>query len=236
MFALTSACVRRFVSSLGEGEMFTTRQCIALAESRAALDNSLSRLARAGITVRVAYGVYMKAYSREGGHMPTTEDIAKVKNESLKRQVVPSPINNKFASEVPQAYGESLDQVGEQDSTELMPKPLQLDTTSSTSQFRCFNGQTVKLRRVSSRKLQLSFNPVGEKIRLLWEAKVRLVEKQVQSFITKLFRQERGTVLQLIELAPAWLSDELVPRLPKKWPFADSKKRPQRRMVLPSPP
>ncbi|MBY0547278.1 MAG: hypothetical protein K2W95_08280, partial [Candidatus Obscuribacterales bacterium] len=54
-----TAAIRRFLTTIVEGAIFSTRDLLSLG-SRAAIDSALSRMVASGIIVRLASGLFLK--------------------------------------------------------------------------------------------------------------------------------------------------------------------------------
>ncbi|MFY0104189.1 hypothetical protein ABTP95_20360, partial [Acinetobacter baumannii] len=78
----TMARIRRLISSIQLGELFTTRNCLSFG-SRGSVDQSLYSLVKSGTIVRVVRGVFM----RPGSDMPTALQLAKIKAESFGKRI-----------------------------------------------------------------------------------------------------------------------------------------------------
>jgi Transcriptional regulator, AbiEi antitoxin len=188
---MAMAMVKRYVTFLRDGKIFTTRDCLAFGK-RAAVDQALYRLVKVGRIRRLARGVFVK----ELGYMKDFSifEIAKVKAESFGRRIVQQPC---FV--VPKhdpKYGKR-------------PQTAVFFIDGRSSQFH-IEGRMIQFRHIAARKLKLAETPVGEAARAVWSLGEKLGDGFAIMHATSNFnREDRIWFKRNIRWMPAWLSDQI---------------------------
>lgn len=202
----TSAQIRRFVSRLAFWQLFTTRDVLNCG-SRAAVDQTLSRMVRAGYIQRVARGVFARAD-------PATEmtfsalAVAKIKVESFGRRMIT------HAADVVENLG--LANAGNKEPT--------FSINGRSSSFR-FGDTVIHLRECSPRKMHLADRNAGLFIRALWHlGKAACTLGTIAVAGRHLNRSDRREILCRAAFMPAWLklsltrrSNVVMPPSPEQW-------------------
>jgi len=183
--------IRRFISYLEEGEIFTTRD-VLLFGLRNAVDRALSRLVASGRIIRLARGVFVRKtlVSRTYSDL----EIATAKAHAFGRQILKSPLL--VSDPLGQGFLEP-----ECDNTFFID--------GHSSKFK-IGDKTITFKHSAPRKRMLSKTKAGETARALW----KLGNKNVNGDLLKkaaLWRQHSGNdklaFCQNIRWMPAWLSD-----------------------------
>lgn len=187
---MVTAAVQTHIENLPRGEPFTTASLLVHG-TRAAVDQALSRLARAGVIQRVARGVYVRPeVSRYVGTVP------------------PEPL--KIAQAV--AHGETVQVHGAEAArrlgltTQVPTRPVFL--TSGASRRFHLGELEVALQHVSPRKLALAGRPAGLALTALWYLGKEHVTTEVLRTVEERLPPEEFSALRAATYAmPAWMVD-----------------------------
>ena len=190
--ASTSELVRNRVEATPNGEPFSSTELLTLG-TRAAIDHSLSRLAKAGVIVRITRGVYVRPITNEyvGQVTPDHFKIAQAVARGTGAQI---SING---AEAARRFGLS---------TQMSTQSL-FSTTGRSRQI--FIGKSkIRLQHTSSRKLALAGRPAGMALSALYylgreEVTTAVIEKIKAKLAPAEFEQLRRST----ELMPSWMSD-----------------------------
>lgn len=188
----TAELIRERFESSTPGEPFTSSEFLELG-TRAAVDQSLSRLVKAGVIARVTRGVYV---------LPIMSEYV--------GQVLPEPF--KIAQAVARNNGAQISMNGAEAarrfelSTQMSTQSLYL-TTGRTRQISIGKSK-IRLQHTSLRKLALAGRPAGVALSALYylgreEVTPVVIEKVRQ----KLEPAEFQTLRSSTELMPSWMSD-----------------------------
>ena len=188
----TAELIRERFESSTPGEPFTSSEFLELG-TRAAVDQSLSRLVKAGVIARVTRGVYV---------LPIMSEYV--------GQVLPEPF--KIAQAVARNNGAQISMNGAEAarrfelSTQMSTQSLYL-TTGRTRQISIGKSK-IRLQHTSPRKLALAGRPAGVALSALYylgreEVTPVVIEKVRQ----KLEPAEFQTLRSSTELMPSWMSD-----------------------------
>jgi len=193
--------IRRFIFSLPEGEMFTTRDCLGFG-FRSAVDRALSRLVRNGTLRRLARGVF--ARDPDGLRHYSDYEIAKIKAESFGRKLAKHPLL--IASEL------GLEDVERVEST--------FSTDGHTTKFHA-GKRTIRLMHSSSRKMKLSNSKTGQAARALWYlGKYAVNPEMIMQAVLKFDREDRLELKRNVRWMPAWLADSF--KFSRRWDLAQA--------------
>ncbi len=177
--------IRKLVSSLKPGEIFTTRECMVYG-GRSAVDNSLYKLVKSGVIERLARGVFVSVAKRKASY--TSEEIAAVKARSFGRKTFD--------------HGSSLASMRQLPVDEL--KNYFALTRSSTSFFTT-NGR-IRMRIASGRKEHLAHTTPGDIIRALWHLGNGVCTLNlVKQVVTLWNKNEVSAILREASWMPYWL-------------------------------
>ncbi|MBI4534136.1 MAG: type IV toxin-antitoxin system AbiEi family antitoxin domain-containing protein [Candidatus Melainabacteria bacterium] len=194
----TSSFIKRHICRLPLDKIFSTRELLIYG-SRSAVDQTMSKLVRKGIIIRLARGLFVK----EGTNIEkiTVYDVAKAKAESFAKQIV--------------AWGGHL-------AHKLGLVSQECDkhiycVSGSSSSFK-FGDVIVRLRKACARKMHLSTDLAGQFLQALWYlGKQRLDELRGSPWLPILLRRTDREYIRLsFHLVPAWLACPFLHwRLPK---------------------
>jgi hypothetical protein len=183
--------IKNKVEGLPIGEPFSNTQFLSIG-TRAAVDQSLSRLVKIGTITRVSRGVYVKPKLNRyvGAVVPAPMEVVKAK----------LPQN-----EILQIHGaEAARQM--QLSTQVPTQPV-FYTQGSNREFRV-GGLRVKLRHVSPRKLVLGTRPAGVAFSALWYVGKQNVTPSVIAKVKQKLPPEEFRFLSESKWAmPAWMAN-----------------------------
>lgn len=188
----TTNAIRAQIERLPRGEPFTPAVLLAHG-TRAAVDQALSRMVRAGALARVARGVYV---------VPTVSRYV--------GRVSPSPW--KVAEATAHARGELIQIAGAEAalglelSTQVPMTPAYL--TSGRSRRVRMGGLEVRLRHTSPRKLALAGRPAGIALAAMWYlGKRELTPSTVERIRRKLSKREFAALRAARSVMPGWMND-----------------------------
>ena len=83
MFGTTSR-IRKFIFSLAENQVFTTRELIGIG-SRSSIDKAIYRLVEKELIIRLARGVFM--LKSDCAKLPNNEELARIKAAAFKKRI-----------------------------------------------------------------------------------------------------------------------------------------------------
>lgn len=189
--------VRKYIEALAQGEPFTSRACLALG-SRAAIDQALARLVRAGTIARVTRGVFVKP-----------------KSNRFVGNIMPEPI--RIAEAIAKTAGATIQLHGAEAARRLelttqVPMQPVFYTSGASKTFRIGKLQ-VRLQHASPRKLVLAGRPAGLALIALWDLGKRAVTPAViESIRKKLPPAEFEALKAAAGAMPAWMAQALLER------------------------
>lgn len=204
----TDASIGRFVCSVMQGTVFTTRELLVFG-SRTAVDKSLSRRCARAEIVRLSSGVYLKPKIGDRDWRPNAQEIVEAKLAAFRKIAIPTAAAEALAIRIALFHkADNNNSHGE----------VRFDTNGATSSFRLYNGQTVRVQRISMRKFDLAQSDVGRMTRVLWEvADPMNLQENIRLLSQSLGREERKDVKLLLPLMPGWLSNALGAPWTHKW-------------------
>lgn len=188
----TAKEIRRRIESMPRGEPFAPSTFLEHG-TRASIDQTLSRLVKAGEISRVARGVYVRPeISRYVG------------------KVMPEPL--KVAESIAKATGAVVQVHGAEAARQLeltTQVPMRnLFLTTGPSRHLLAGGQEIELRHVSPRKLALVGQPAGLALTAMWYlGRSEVTPKIVEKIRHKLGPEEFETLKSAAGTMPAWMSD-----------------------------
>ena len=186
----TSRAIRERIASHPSGEPFTPALFAGLG-SRAAIDQALMRLAKAGSVERIAHGLYVVPKTGRFGikSMPAPELVART---------------------VADAEGATIEIHGAEAARRLglstqMPAQAVFHTTGSSHQIRL--GQlSIRLQHVAPRKLVLAGRPAGQALSALWYlGRSHVTPDTFGQIAKKLSATEFQALRQAKASMPAWM-------------------------------
>lgn len=175
--------------ALPEGSLLSAKDFLHLA-TRAAIDQTLSRMTREGKLLRVGRGAYAApVISRFGARPPSTEAVLKA-IESTKGEVI-------VASGVAEANALGL-------TTQAPTREIFL-TTGRPRKFRLGN-RTVELRRGKRWQMALGARPSGKAIRALSWLGPERASSALEMLHTKLPPEEWAALRSARAVMPGWMA------------------------------
>lgn len=209
MHWVTSA-IRRFLVTLAEGAVFSTRDLLSLG-SRTAVDSALSRMVAAEHIVRLTSGLFMKVKRSDPDWRPSIQTIAEAKLLAFRRIGVAT--TNAQTDAITQSSKSNAQSKACGDGTisvsQTNLQTVVYETTGNRSKFRLFNGIVVQVKSIANRKLDLAQSVVGTKLKNIWQSVEQLCEDSARAFLRSLGREERADVKVLLPLLPQNISDLL---------------------------
>jgi hypothetical protein len=186
--------VRRFVSTLSEGQVFTTRDCLILGK-RANVDKALQKLVKTKAIVRLARGVFIRCIGTI--KLPSMHEMAKIKAK---------------------AFGKNLRIHGKDTAAMqgLMPDENEEHTfyvDGSTSSFQ-YRGCKINLKRCSRKRMTIEDTRAGLAIRALWAVGRRNVNYSLVEKISHFWHSnniEKQAIYHSKAWMPSWLGDFFPP-------------------------
>ena len=190
----TAALIRARIEAMPLGEPFTPMAFLACG-TRAAVDQTLSRLVRAGVIERVTRGVFVRP-----------------ERSSFVGKVMPEPL--KVAETVAKTTG-AVVQIHGAEAARRLGLTTQVPTqpvfvTSGASKRIRVGKMEIRLQHVCSRKLALAGRPAGLALAAMWY----LGKKEVTPAIVEQIRRRLGAsefevLKSAVSAMPAWMSDAL---------------------------
>lgn len=188
----TAELIRRRIEQIPAGEPFTPAGLLECG-TRASIDQSLSRMVKAGLIERVTRGVFVRPeVSRYAGKvMPEPVKVA----EALARST----------GAVVQVHGaEAARRLGLTTQVPMQP----VFTTSGPSRRIKFGQLEIRLQHASPRKLALAGRPAGLALAALWYlGKGEVSPGTLEQVRRKLPSGEFDALRSATHAMPAWMSD-----------------------------
>lgn len=191
----TAQAVRTAIAKTRPGEPFASRGLLG-ANSRAAVQRELSRLARAGVVERVAHGVFVKPEKSPYVSGSVPPELSKVV----------AAIAERTGTKVQMSGAEAAARLGL--STQLPMQPV--FQTTGVSRVLKVGSRTVKLKHASHRKLALAGRPSGNALAALWYLGKNEVSSETFAKIhRKIGEPEFKALTQAKGAMPAWMQKAL---------------------------
>jgi len=190
----TVATIRKRINEIGVGEPFISIQFNALG-TRAAVDQTLSRLVKQGEIARISRGVFVRP-----------------KRSRYVGEVMPEP--SKVAQAIARAHGETV-QVHGAEAARLLGLTTQMALqavfyTSGPSRELKLGNLPLILKHVARRKLALSGRPSGLALSALWYlGKEQVTKGTIKTIREKLTPQEFEEFKAEAPSMPAWMANTL---------------------------
>jgi hypothetical protein len=190
----TISRIRRHVSKLAEGGIFTTRHLLGYG-TRNAVDLATSKLAKKGRIARLARGVYFKPICGSDTR-PSLPEVVKAKMDAwgkifCAKAALPEP------SKLPR-QGRSVVDI-----------ELNYCVSGCTTSFICAR-QRVELKGTSPRKLDLGSTPMAKLARSIWQhGRANIDEDYMREIFRELFRPEKNEMASFFRQLPMWINDHL---------------------------
>lgn len=188
----TAELIRTQIETLPEGEPFTPTSFIEFG-SRASVDQTISRLVKAGIIVRVTRGVFVRP-----------------KESRFVGKVLPEP--QKVAGIIAKTKGAIVQVHGAEAARQLglstqMPVQSVYCTSGPSRRFR-LGKLEIRLKHVAPRKLTMAGRPAGLALAALWYlGKNEVSELVIEKIRQKLPPTEFAALTAAKSAMPAWMAD-----------------------------
>lgn len=186
--------IRKRIEETPAGEPFTPAAFIECG-TRASIDQTLSRLVKAGVIERIARGVFVRSeVSRFVG------------------KVSPSPM--KVAETIAKAMGAVVQVHGAEAAQRLelttqVPTQPVFSTTGPSKRIRV-GSMEIRLQHVSPRKLALAGRPAGLALAALWYlGKNEVTPSMIEKIRRKLSASEFEALKSVKGAMPGWMSDAI---------------------------
>lgn len=191
--------VRRYISSVPDGAIFSTKQCLIFTSgNRKTVDRSLARLVAQGVLDRLANGVFVVANRRKEYY--SNLEIAVIKASTTRKILV---TNSMLGHE------ETVHPIGSEGARFI--------TNNGNTKFHG-NGELISLDQTSARKFQLSGSGVGRLILNLWhKGHQKVTSLDICEATATLNRSELRELVELAHLMPIWLSTKTKEAIGPKW-------------------
>lgn len=187
----TMQAVRQYVEAQRGLKAFSIRTLLHLG-SRAAVDQCLSRLRKAGIIVRLSRGIY----SASPAATPPSLLPADVIHEVITQSIDSRAVNDQ---DVLSALG----------STQAEEAGRLIYWTKARSRRLEIGHHQVELRRLAPRKLALAGSPAGSVLVALWHlGKQELCQGRLEAALATLEPSDIKRLIKCREL-PGWMSDAI---------------------------
>jgi hypothetical protein len=180
--------IRESIAKIDIDILFSTRQFLSHGR-RAAVDQCLYRMVKAGEIIRLTPGIFVRAGSR----WPSVIAIAAAKAKAFGKQIV-------------QHAGDLAVQF------ELMAplEDLIFDASGSSSRFQ-FGNEIIHLKATANRKRLLHKTQFGQAIRAIWHRGKGDFDLACESALHHAMQSfERRNLPELSALMPAWINDHIV--------------------------
>ncbi|MCY4306881.1 MAG: DUF6088 family protein [Rhodobacteraceae bacterium] len=188
----TAKTIRHRVMLIPRGKPFTTRRFLKLG-SRAAVDKTLSRLAKEGVIQRIVHGMYVRPRKSRfiGNVMPSTERIvevlAKEHGETIQVNGAEAALRFRLSTQVP---------------------TVPVYHTSGPSRDIKIGKLTIRLKHVSNRKLCLAGKHPGLALAALWYLGKKNVNSDIIGALRAKLTAEEFATLKNANI-PTWMVDAL---------------------------
>jgi len=189
----TACFIRRHIFRLPSGRLFTTRELLGYG-TRVAVDQTISKLVRKGIIVRLARGVF----TRQDSDLTNISaiDVARVKAQSFGKQIAA------WGGQLARELGLPSD-----------AEPEQIFSVNGSSSSFKFGKITIHFRKTAARKLRFGDSRSGQALRALWHLGRRQVNRaQIRLATDRWLRTDRDEARLIVCWLPAWLSSYFMHR------------------------
>lgn len=190
-----SKAIAKKIRSFRRGKPFRSNDFLELG-SRAAIDQVLARLVKAGEIKRIKRGLFVKPERNAyvGEVLPGAEDVARflAKQTGAKLAINGAEAARRFGFTT-QVSSESVFQ------------------TDGPSREYHVGNHKVRLKRVAPRKLALAGRPAGDALSALWYlGKDEVTPQTFEQIEGRLPPEEFSTLIERQEIMPGWMRDSLI--------------------------
>lgn len=191
----TAELIRHRIEEMPAGEPFTPASLLECG-TRASVDQSLSRMVKAGLIERVTRGVFVRP--------EISSHVGKVMPEPLKV----AQILAKSTGAVIQVHG--AEAARRLELTTQMPMQSVFSTSGPSKRIRV-GKMEIRLQHVSPRKLALAGRPAGLALAALWYlGKSEVSPRTIEKVRSKLSSCEFEALRSATSAMPAWMSDVFI--------------------------
>jgi hypothetical protein len=192
----TATFIRRHIFQLPPGRIFATRHLLPYG-SRAAVDQALSRLVKAGVIIRLARGIFVR--QEPGAGLPSVPAVVAAKAEAFGKQIATG------GAELARQFGLAAG-----------TRPgLTFCVNGSSSSFVC-GEVVVRLERTCQRRMNLGEGPTGRALAALWHVGREAAGPAEVELLTRCWgRRERQEMRQQRRWLPDWISSCFACRKPR---------------------
>ncbi|HEY9787491.1 MAG TPA: DUF6088 family protein [Candidatus Obscuribacterales bacterium] len=192
----TSSKIKKHIAQLEKGQIFTTRDLLEYG-LRNTVDQTLSRLARSGLIIRLARGVFTRNDFQKT--LPTAFEVARAKASAFKKVIVQCGQNAWAALGLPETERRGADSSGSASATYAI--------SGNSSRF-WYGDLLIEFIGIAQRKLVLGDSKPGLALRVLWELKKDGCTQKMFDLVTsKLTPKEMKQLRKVAAVMPHWLSD-----------------------------
>jgi hypothetical protein len=188
-----AACIRAHIFRKPEGTIFTRREMLKYGTSDN-IDQTLARMRKKELIVRLACGTYMRP--KPGAEPPSHEEIAQARIASLGRKGVRSARSEAHAHRI----------------TQDCDSFLTYEVNASTSQFTILPidgrpGRIVLLKGRVARKMRLDKSSAGRAIKALWYLGWNCTPLALSNATSNFTRSDRAEFKDSHQWMPDWMSN-----------------------------
>ncbi len=197
--ANTISELRKYISSLPAGDLFSTSQCLACnSGSRKSVDRALARMVSEGTLERLTRGIFVVSDRRRPQY--SNLEIAKAKAKSFKKTIL-----------------ETFDDKDNQGLCNAATTKTEFLINSGYTRF-LFNGEFISLNQKCAKKVLLSSSKIGQMILALWQnGRHDASVDEIAKAVARLNQTELREFVKLSELMPNWLATMTKEALGPKW-------------------
>ncbi|NLN93251.1 MAG: hypothetical protein GX130_08110 [Candidatus Hydrogenedens sp.] len=191
----TTAKIMKHINSRPIGEPFSSLECMEMG-SRAAVDQALSRMTKAGHLSRVARGVYVRP--------KISAHVGEVPPEAFK---VAETIAKQMGNRIQVSGAEAARRMGL--STQVPTRSVFY--TNGPSRKVTLGKMTIILKKVSPRKLALAGRPAGLALTALWYlGKEAVTSETIMQIKAKIPQSEFEVLCSSQRFMPGWMHDVFI--------------------------
>jgi hypothetical protein len=195
--------IRRYLHFLGEGKIFTTRDCLIFG-MRAAVDQALYQMVKTGRIRRLARGVF--ANTDDLRIIFTELEIVRAKAHAFGRKIIEDHVTTDIRVNCgsPSINTSVRTEVSE-DGTLIRTYPVE----GHSSSFR-IGGTTIKFKKTGQRKFELNKTKAGRAAKSVWNMGSKEIDGvALQDAVLHFDRFDYVDMRFNIRWMPAWLSDQI---------------------------
>lgn len=213
---LCASLIRKHISLLAPGEIFTTRDCLSYG-SRSAVDQALAAMVIAGDITRLVRGVFVLTSTKRKKY--STAEIAQRKAKAFGKTLYVHPtsvITEVGSNQFDIDLTNNPDKQQSSTAAAFEPKQTSFCSSSTAGQFKRSNESNslitdiVKIRSSCGKLTHFEDEPIGLLIRgLCFIGEKRLSSELLSDALRKLTPKEQMELRMANAWMPHWLSDRL---------------------------